>query len=176
MDAGVVVVFSAGNDGPSPSTAGSPGFSDKLISVGATTTAKTIASGYVDVTAPDGVPDALKQLRYGTAAFGPPVRDTLFGPAPYLPVVALGVPPLACDPLPAGSLSGQVALIERGICPFSLKVFNAQQAGAIAAMIYNSEAGGEALIQMAAGLTRRRDHHPGDLAGALGWPGHDRLV
>ncbi len=151
VDAGVTVIFSAGNDGPSPSTAGSPGFSDKLITVGATTSAKTIASGYVDVTAPDGVPDTLKQVRYGTAAFGPPIKDNLFGPAPYLPVVALGVPSLACDSLPAGSLSGQVALIERGICPFSLKVFNAQQAGASAAMIYNSEAGGEALIQMAAG-------------------------
>lgn len=150
VDAGVTVIFAAGNDGPSPSTAGSPGFSDKLITVGATTTAKTIASGYADVTAPDGVPDVLKQLRYGTAAFGPPITE-LFGPAPYLPVVALNLPSLACDPLPAGSLSGQVALIERGICPFSLKVFNAQQAGASAAIIYNSEAGGEALIQMAAG-------------------------
>ncbi len=152
VDAGVVVVFSAGNDGPSPSTAGSPGFSDKLISVGATTTAKTIASGFVDVTAPDGMPDVLKQVRYGTAAFGPPVRDNLFGPAPYLPVVALNLPPLACDPLPAGSMSGQVALLERGVCPFSQKVFNAQQAGASAAMIYNSAAGGEVLVQMAAGL------------------------
>ena len=36
------------------------------------------------MTAPDGVPDALKQVRYGTAAFGPPVKDNLFGPAPYL--------------------------------------------------------------------------------------------
>ena len=34
VDAGVTVVFSAGNDGPSPSTAGSPGFSDKLITRG----------------------------------------------------------------------------------------------------------------------------------------------
>ena len=151
VDAGVTVVFAAGNDGPSPSTAGSPGFSDKLITVGATTTAKTISSGYADVTAPDGVPDALKQLRYGIAAFGPPIKDNLFGPAPYLPVVALGLPSLACNPLPAGSLSGQIGLIERGSCPFSQKVFNAQQAGASAAIIYNSAAGGEALIQMAAG-------------------------
>jgi subtilisin family serine protease len=151
VDAGVTVIFASGNDGPNPSTAGSPGFSDKLISVGATTTAKTISSGYADVTAPEGVPDALKQLRYGIAAFGPPIVDTVFGPAPYLPVVALGLPSLACDPLPEGSLSGQVALIERGTCAFSLKVYNAQQAGASAAIIYNSEAGGEALIQMAAG-------------------------
>jgi hypothetical protein len=151
VDAGVTVIFSAGNSGPSPSTAGEPGFSDKVIGVGATTTARTILSGFADVTAPEGAPDTLKQRPYGTAAFGPPIKDTVFGPAPYLPIAALGVPSLACDPPPAGSLSGQVALIERGVCPFSLKVFNAQQAGAIAAMIYNSEAGGEAVVQMAAG-------------------------
>ncbi|HEY3228945.1 MAG TPA: S8 family serine peptidase, partial [Roseiflexaceae bacterium] len=151
VDAGVTVIFAAGNDGPSPSTAGSPGFSDKLITVGASTTAKTITSGFVDVTAPEGVPDNLKQRPYGPADFGPQLKDTVVGPAPYLPVAALGVPSLACDPLPAGSLSGQVALIERGICPFSLKVFNAQQAGASAAIIYNSEAGGEAVIRMAPG-------------------------
>ncbi|MFL5802001.1 MAG: S8 family serine peptidase, partial [Roseiflexaceae bacterium] len=151
VDAGVTVIFAAGNDGPSPSTAGSPGFGEKVITVGATTTAKTIARGFVDVVAPDGAPDALKQRPYGTAAFGPPIENDLFGPAPYLPVAALGGSSLACDPLPAGALSGQVALIERGACLFSVKVFNAQQAGAIAAIIYNSEAGGEAVINMAAG-------------------------
>jgi subtilisin family serine protease len=152
VDAGVTVVFAAGNDGPSPSTAGSPGFSEKVITVGATTTARTIVSGFVDVTAPEGAPEALKQRPYGTAAFGAQIKDQVFGPAPYLPVAALGVPSLACDPLPAGSLSGQIALIERGACLFSVKVFNAQQAGASAAIIYNSEAGGEAIVLMGAGL------------------------
>src|SRR5262245_34179185 len=92
VDAGVTVIFAAGNDGPSPSTAGSPGFSDKLISVGATTTAQTIASGFADVVAPEGAPDTLKQRRYGTASFGPLIKDQVFGPAPYLPVATLGVP------------------------------------------------------------------------------------
>jgi subtilisin family serine protease len=151
VDAGVTVIFSAGNEGPSLSTAGSPGFSPKVITVGATTTARTITNGFVDVTAPEGVPDALKQRHYGRAAFGPPISDNVFGPAPYLPVATLGVPSLACDPLPAGSLNGQIALIERGVCLFSVKVFNAQQAGASAAIIYNSEAGGEAVVIMAAG-------------------------
>ena len=44
------------------------------------------------------------------------------------------------SPFPAGSLTGEIALIERGICDFSEKVFNAQRAGAIAAIIYNSAA------------------------------------
>src|SRR5262245_36593965 len=151
VDAGVVVVFAAGNSGPSPSTAESPGFSDKVITVGATTTARPIANAFVDVTAPHVAPDTLKQRPYGPASFGPPIKDAVFGPAPYLPVAALGVPSLGCGPLPAGSLNGQIALIERGVCQFSVKVFNAQQAGASAAIIYNSEAGGEAVILMAAG-------------------------
>jgi minor extracellular serine protease Vpr len=160
VDAGVTVVFAAGNDGPSPSTAGSPGFSEKVITVGASTTAQTIASGFVDVVAPDGAPDALKQRPYGTAAFGPPIENDLFGPAPYLPAALVGGSSLACDPLPAGSLSGQVALIERGVCQFSVKVFNAQQAGATAAIIYNSEAGGEAVVLMAAGDHADEVHIP----------------
>ena len=52
------------------------------------------------------------------------------------------------SPFPAGSLTGKIALIERGICNFSEKVFNAQRGGAIAAFVYNN-----------AGQRRRdRDH------------------
>ncbi len=48
----------------------------------------------------------------------------------------------ACNPLPAGSLTGKVALIRRGTCNFNVKVLNAQNAGAIAVVIYNNVAGG----------------------------------
>lgn len=46
-----------------------------------------------------------------------------------------------CSALPAGSLAGKIGLIERGGasgCTFALKVKNAQNAGAIAAIIYNN--------------------------------------
>ncbi|REC41558.1 metalloprotease [Chryseobacterium sp. 5_R23647] len=46
-----------------------------------------------------------------------------------------------CSALPAGSLAGKIGLIERGgasNCTFALKVKNAQNAGAIAAIIYNN--------------------------------------
>ncbi|MBW7674964.1 T9SS-dependent M36 family metallopeptidase [Chryseobacterium chendengshani] len=49
----------------------------------------------------------------------------------------------ACSPLPAGSLSGKIGLIERGgpsTCTFVVKVKNAQNAGAVAAIIYNNPA------------------------------------
>jgi hypothetical protein len=47
----------------------------------------------------------------------------------------------ACAALPAGSLVGKVALIRRGTCLFYSKAVNAQNAGAIAVVIYNNEPG-----------------------------------
>lgn len=148
--AGVVVVFSAGNAGPDANTAGSPAYSDSVISVGAATKDRTIATGFVDVIAPADAPDTLRGRPFGEAAFGAPVVGVI-GPVAYVPILLLDGSGLACDPLPAGILSGQVALIERGQCPFSLKAFHAQQAGASAAIIYNSAAGGETVLAMAAG-------------------------
>jgi len=48
-----------------------------------------------------------------------------------------------CTAFPSGSLAGKIGLIERGgssQCTFALKVKNAQNAGAIAAIIYNNAA------------------------------------
>lgn len=42
-----------------------------------------------------------------------------------------------CTALPAGSLAGKIGLIERGTCDFVVKVKNAQNAGATAAIIYS---------------------------------------
>jgi Zn-dependent metalloprotease len=48
-----------------------------------------------------------------------------------------------CTPLTnAAAVSGKIALIDRGSCEFSLKVLNAQQAGAIGAIIANNAATG----------------------------------
>lgn len=51
------------------------------------------------------------------------------------------------DPL-TGDPSGKIALIERGLCLFTEKVTNALTAGAVAAIVYNSTAGGEQIITM----------------------------
>jgi hypothetical protein len=47
----------------------------------------------------------------------------------------------ACESLPAGSLAGAIALIDRGTCDFVVKVKNAQLAGAIAAIVANNRDG-----------------------------------
>jgi hypothetical protein len=66
--------------------------------------------------------------------------------------VGRGCPP-GTPGLPAGdpylaNPSGKIALIERGLCRFDNKIAWAQQNGAIGAIVYNSAAGGEALVLM----------------------------
>lgn len=67
--------------------------------------------------------------------------STTFGPALDATGVTADVtlsPILdACTALPAGSLAGKIGLIERGTCAFTVKVKNAQDAGASAAIIYS---------------------------------------
>jgi hypothetical protein len=47
-----------------------------------------------------------------------------------------------CTAMAAGSLTGTVAIVDRGTCNFTVKVLNAQNAGAKAVVIANSVAGG----------------------------------
>ena len=70
------------------------------------------------------------------ATFGPDVTQDLCGDVIWALPDSFG-----CNPLPAGSLTGKIALIRRGgvpaACGFSLKVYNAQQAGAKAVIVVN---------------------------------------
>lgn len=157
-DAGVVGVFANGNAGPDAATANSPAISPKLIGVGAVTKNSTVSPGVVNVTAPAPVPDNLKNLDIGPAGFGPQITTT-FPAAPYVPAekVATNGSSLGCSlagdasPYPPGSLTGKIALIARGTCAFSEKVFNAQRGGAVAALVYNSAANGNNLQGMPPG-------------------------
>lgn len=77
----------------------------------------------------------------GSAAFGPyPTGTGTTGDLVYADV------PLACTP--PTNVAGKVALIDRGVCTFAIKVKNAQLAGAIAVVIADN-AGGNAISGMA---------------------------
>lgn len=118
MDAGIVVVTAAGNDGPAYGSASRlPGGIPRVITVGA-----------------QGQP-------YGKALFGPVIITTRLGPLELRDVsaVAGNGSPTACAPLPANSLTGKAALIMRGGCPFADKAYHAQQAGAALALISNTQ-------------------------------------
>ena len=76
------------------------------------------------------------------AEFGPPLSTTGVRGIVTLVNDAVGTTSDACEALPGGSLSGQVALIDRGTCDFTVKVKNAQNAGATAAIVANNQATG----------------------------------
>ena len=88
----------------------------------------------------------IQRLYYNTPpeAVGRPVAtlvSTTFGPTLDATGVTADVllsPVLdGCTPLPAGFLAGKIGLIARGTCNFTAKVKNAQDAGAVAAIIYS---------------------------------------
>lgn len=96
------------------------------------------------------------------AEFGP----TLNGINPPLSgtVVAaldgVGTTSDGCETLTNGAaLSGKIALIDRGDCFFTIKVRNAQDAGAIAAIIVNNQ--GDALLTMS--VSSQDPNDPGDI-------------
>jgi minor extracellular serine protease Vpr len=140
VKAGMVVVIAAGNEGdtgfstPTLSTISSPGDAPSGIAVGATTNSHFMTEG-VEVPGSD-VPSNLQQLAglfgNGNIPIGA-VAD------PLVDVTALGDNGLACSALPAGSLSGAFALIERGTCDFPLKAANAQNAGASGIVFYMAD-------------------------------------
>ncbi|MHB0859098.1 MAG: S8 family serine peptidase, partial [Anaerolineae bacterium] len=146
MNAGVVVVAPAGNAGPAPGSASRmPGGMERVITVGSVSKDRTVVWDVVDVTAPEPVNPLLMSLSFGRALFGPAI-ETLVGPAPYEEV-----PSGACSALLPRSLSGKIAVIERGVCPFADKVYYAQQAGAIAVVIINDS---EEITSMSCSGTR----------------------
>jgi hypothetical protein len=80
---------------------------------------------------------------YGTAGFGAVATSANFDGD--LVIVDDGVGPDnadACEPLTAGSLTGKVAFINRGVCGFEFKARNAQGAGAAAVIIGNVASSG----------------------------------
>ncbi len=85
----------------------------------------------------------------GEAAFGPPLD--LSGISGDLEYVNDGefIPTDGCEPL-IGFTAGKIALIDRGSCFFSDKVYNAQMAGATAVVIVNHIPGG-GVVTMSAG-------------------------
>lgn len=126
MAAGVVVVTSAGNEGPDASSIGSPGSAADIITVGATTNsrgmgAEIFAPGFATVNAfPGEFPD-----------FDGSDQTLIDWP---------GSDNLVCtSDVADGALAGEVVLIERGTCTFSQKMANAKAAGAGGAIVFTDD-------------------------------------
>jgi minor extracellular serine protease Vpr len=155
--AGVVPVISAGNDRDDYGlgSAGSPGTAPDAISVAALSNSHVFAPA-LTVTAP-GAPGPLTGIPFARAAGGPTPAAWATTDQPLVDVGTLiGVngapvprnlcgPPGNLDggpsPLPAGSLSGAIALVSRGTCTFALKARRVKAAGAIGIVVVDNRAG-----------------------------------
>ncbi len=132
---GVLVVAAAGNGGDIGSTAVSqnslntPGVVPSAVTVGASVNSHAL---YQAVKVNGGSLGSLRAL-FGD---GPKIAAPLT--APIKDVTQVGDNGQACAALPAGSLSGAIALIQRGTCYYSDKVNFAQAAGAVAVVLYQS--------------------------------------
>lgn len=78
----------------------------------------------------------------GGASFGPPLTSTGVTGNVVLGDDGTGVTSDACTALTnGGAVAGNVALVDRGTCAFTLKVKNAQDAGAIGVIVADNVAG-----------------------------------
>jgi hypothetical protein len=78
-----------------------------------------------------------------TAAFGAQLTTAGLTGNVVLADDGSGVTTDACEPLVNGAqVAGNIALVDRGACAFTLKALNAQAAGAVAVLIANNAAGG----------------------------------
>jgi len=145
--AGVFVSMSAGNSGPSKGTLDHP--SAEYITVAASSTPSGF-SGRLNVTAPVPVPDALTGMPYQAASFGgvPPLAQSRAYAAAE--IVAPGNP-FGANPFAANTFTGRYALIRRGSVEYGIKCLNAQNAGALGAIIFNNA--GNDMINMGAGVS-----------------------
>ncbi|MDX6225764.1 MAG: minor extracellular serine protease Vpr [Frankiales bacterium] len=132
LDAGnMVVAVASGNSGPGHYTVESPGSAARALTAGASTVGHFVGAPVTTATTSAGaaVGDFATVTSNLTAPLGVTTGDGASGLSK------------ACAALPAGSLTGKIALINRGTCDFSVKIGNAQAAGAVAALVVNNVAG-----------------------------------
>lgn len=143
--AGVFVAAAAGNSGDSFFIMGSPSVAARAMSVAASVD-DGLTTNRVRVNAPA---DLAGDLSAGSAVFGPPLDF-----AGVTGDVAAGIDDDSdgstttdgCSALTnPEDIAGNIALIDRGTCNFTVKVKNAQDAGAIAAIVVNN-AGDSAFV------------------------------
>jgi minor extracellular serine protease Vpr len=129
-EANMVVAVAAGNSGPGLFTVESPGSAARALAAGASTVPHFV-----------GAPVTAAGHTYGAATGDfAIVSANLTAPLAAVAGTVSGLN-TACSALPAGSLTGKIALISRGTCSFSQKIRAAQTAGAIAVLVANNVAG-----------------------------------
>ena len=142
--AGVLTVVAAGNEGPNLGTIGSPAGGPWVITAAASSRDGRTSVEALEVTLPITIAG---RYAFKEANFTPPLIDN--GPVEGDLVLVnddddtlddggAGTTSDACEPLVNSTdVADNIALIQRGGCGFDIKVANAADAGAIAALVYN---------------------------------------
>lgn len=141
-NAGVLSVVAAGNDGPFPGTILSPSGAPWVLTVGASSRTGQKFEEAMRVNAPSNVAGDYAARE---ASFTPALRDA--GPVTEELIRvddgdgSTGSTFDACSPLSNSSaMEGKIAFLQRGNCDFQVKLKNAENAGAIAAVVFNNQA------------------------------------
>jgi subtilisin family serine protease len=131
VDAGVVVVASAGNSGPSAYITGSPASTTKAISVAAEDTLATFPGAIIDFATAADISNANNQNAWPNL----PVTGTL-----KVIKQTSGALSLGCEAKDYGTLApNTIVAIQRGVCAFVDKGAAAQAAGAVGIIDINRD-------------------------------------
>lgn len=123
---GVMVIRSTGNEGPEWSTLTNPHLGEWGILAGSHSNARTLGA-YIELA------DGAKVFSIPSGNTEPAAGGTITGRLADVQQIAPGT--WGCATLPADSLKGRIALIDRGSCTFAVKGENARKAGAAAMIV-----------------------------------------
>lgn len=142
--AGVLAAVAAGNEGPNLATIGSPAGAPWVITAAASSRDGQRFEEALEVISP---PTIAGKYAVKEASFTSPLIDLDPIEASLILVDdndevlddgSAGTTFDACEPLVNGSeVSGNIAFIQRGGCSFEIKIANAEDAGAIAVLVFN---------------------------------------
>ena len=126
---GVVVVAAAGNEGDRPYIVSSPSIAPQAISV-AQTQVPSAVQNFMTIVSPASI------ARDYIAVFQPwsaPLTSVIQAPVQYGD--GAGGNLNGCAAFAAGSLTGKIVLVDRGVCTFAAKVRNVQNGGGLVGVI-----------------------------------------
>ena len=136
VDLGIVVVISAGNNGPRNETISWPAINPDALSVGSVSNGRIFGQIMEVGSAQGNLPDELSSVTF-VAGTGVQINQDI-GPLEMRSVLEADPTETACSPLPPASLSG-IVLVRRGDCFFVDKADNVFAAGAQAMVVYNNQ-------------------------------------
>ncbi|MFK7885786.1 MAG: S8 family serine peptidase [Gammaproteobacteria bacterium] len=169
VQAGVIVVASAGNNGDNPYVTGSPGVSPEVITVGATIAGDRPQIA-LRVLSDDTTLAGLYRAAQGSGAVrvvdAPVTAPLAISRAPVIDedglVVTGEFDDRACaDLVNAAEVAHHVVLVSRGGCSYEEKYANVEQAGGLAVLAYNDGASDAPFIMGGIGASGKEFALPG---------------